>query len=580
MTEPRPADFAQAIRDFRRARQKAALEEVMARLTGHSSELMSFDEVRDRLRATNTVPRGLREVPVDAIVGSVGRYSDFTRTFLPRGTADEERWARVRAAAEGLEGLPPIEVYKVGDAYFVKDGHHRVSVARELGTTLIEAYVTEVDIRVPFGPDTSPEELIIKAEYADFLAQTHLDQLRPGADLSVSEPGRYPQLQEHIGVHRYFMGIEDQREIPYKEAVSHWFDTVYRPVVEVIRQLGILRDFPDRTETDLYLWVMEHRAELGEHLGWDVDTEQAAAHLAEAFGESVHRVAERWGGRLLGSLVPDGLAVGPAPGSWRARRRTLRRHSRLFSDILVPIRGDEVGWLALDQAIRIAKKEGGRLRGLHVLPEDSGELEQRAQSVLDQFDETCRRAGVTGSMALDHGPTARRIAERAIWADLIVLSLVYPPEPQGARRLASGFRALVRACPRPILAVSEKAVAPQSALLAYDGSPKAVEALYVATYITGAWKLKLTVVTATGDESQTGKLLDEARGYLERRLVRAEYVGLEGATSEAILQAAEARRSDWILMGGYGAGPLVEVMMGSAVDEVLRQAGVPVLICR
>lgn len=580
MTEPRPADFAQAIRDFRRARQKAALEEVMARLTGHSSELMSFDEVRDRLRATSTVPRGLQEIPVDAIVGSVGRYADFTRSFLPRGTADEERWARVRAVAEGLEGLPPIEVYQVGDAYFVKDGHHRVSVARELGSTLIEAYVSELDVRVPFGPDTSPEELIIKTEYAEFLAKTHLDQLRPGADLSVSEPGRYPELEEHIQVHRYFMGIENQREIPYEEAVTHWYDVVYRPVVEVIQQQGILRDFPDRTEADLYLWIMEHRTDLGERLGWDVDTEQAAAHLAEAYGETPHRVAERWGGRLLGSLLPDGLAAGPAPGSWREQRKALRRHSRLFSDILVPIRGDEIGWLALDQAIRIAKKEGGRLRGLHVLPEDSGGQEKRAQSILERFDETCRRAGVSGSMALDHGPTARRIAERAVWADLIVLSLVYPPEPQGARRLASGFRALVRACPRPILAVSGKAVAPRSVLLAYDGSPKAVEALYVATYISGAWKLKLTVVTATRDESQAEKLLAEARAYLERRLVHADYVDLEGTTSEAILHAAEARQSDWILMGGYGAGPLVEVMMGSAVDEVLRHAGVPVLICR
>jgi hypothetical protein len=145
-----------------------------------------------------------------------------------------------------MGGLPPIEVYQIGEAYFVRDGNHRVSVARELDAPTIQAYVTEVRTKVPLSPDDQPDDLILKAEYADFLEQTQLDKLRPGANLSLTVPGRYRTLQEHIAVHRYYMGLDQEREIPYEEAVTHWYDEVYLPVVQVIQERGILRDFPER----------------------------------------------------------------------------------------------------------------------------------------------------------------------------------------------------------------------------------------------------------------------------------------------------------------------------------------------
>src|SRR5690606_41196661 len=112
------------------------------------------------------------------------------------------------------------------------DGNHRVSVARSMGATHIQAYVTEVRTRVPLTPDIKPDDLIIKAEYADFLEKTRLDELRPEANLQVTVPGKYEILLEHIAVHRYFMGIDFDREIPYKEAVAHWYDEVYMPLVD------------------------------------------------------------------------------------------------------------------------------------------------------------------------------------------------------------------------------------------------------------------------------------------------------------------------------------------------------------
>lgn len=159
------------------------------------------------------------------------------------------------------------------------DGNHRVSVAREMGLTHLEAYVTEVTTRVPLSPDVQPDDLFVQAEYIDFLERTRQDELRPEAELRLTAPGRYPILLEHIDVHRYYMGRDHAREIPYAEAFTSCYDTVYLPVVRVIVERGLLRDFPERTETDLYLWISQHRAELEQSLGWQISTDSAAFDL-------------------------------------------------------------------------------------------------------------------------------------------------------------------------------------------------------------------------------------------------------------------------------------------------------------
>ena len=141
--QPDQYKFQMAIRDFQSARQKAGIQEVLARVTGKSNQLLSYDDVAKKLRLQNRTERGIQNIPLNAIVGSVGRYTDFTRTFLPLQDSDRDRWARVKSAMEGNLGLPPIEVYKVGEVYFVVDGNHRVSVAREQGQEFIDADVRE-----------------------------------------------------------------------------------------------------------------------------------------------------------------------------------------------------------------------------------------------------------------------------------------------------------------------------------------------------------------------------------------------------------------------------------------------------
>src|SRR6185436_18777759 len=272
--------FQMAIHDFQSARQKAGIQEVLARLTGKSTQLLSYEEVAEKLKLRIRSERGLQHIPIDAIVGSVGRYTDFTRTFLPRRNDDRQRWAGVRAVfLEDGAGLPPIEVYKVGDVYFVIDGNHRVSVARQEGLTTIEARVIELQTEIKLTPDIQPDDLIIKAEYADFLHQTRITDLRPNVDLSVTVPGQYEKLMAQIYLQKFIL-VEDRKlNASLQDAVEDWYDNTYIPLAETIRDRGLLRWFPDRTIPDLYIWIAENRSALEKELGWEIQSDIAATDL-------------------------------------------------------------------------------------------------------------------------------------------------------------------------------------------------------------------------------------------------------------------------------------------------------------
>lgn len=293
-----PVTVTHASRErFERATQRAMIQEVLGALTGRSASLLSFDEVQRILKAHQQVDRGAQMIPLDRIVGSVGRYRDFTRAFLPRAGSNRERWMRIDAAMDRMESLPPIEVYKVGDVYFVRDGNHRVSVARANGMKEIEAFVTEIPLPegISVTPDMDLDDLIQQVEYREFLEQTRLDRIRPGADVRLTEPGRYPLLKEHIDVHRYFLGLERKAEVPYDEAVASWYDNVYMPIVQRIREMGALREFPGRTEADLYLWIAHHREALRAQYGLPAppQPETAVADFVNAHSDlPVQRVAK------------------------------------------------------------------------------------------------------------------------------------------------------------------------------------------------------------------------------------------------------------------------------------------------
>lgn len=567
-----------AVDDFHRARRQAAIETILARLSGKSADLLSYEDVRRKLKLGVTASRGLRDIPLDAIVGSVARYTDFTRSFLPRNAGAVERWARVDAAMSSDRGVPPIEVYQIGDVYFVLDGNHRVSVARQLGFKTIQAYVIELPTKVRLKPTDRPDDLILKAEYADFLDKTDLLDLRPEANLEVSVPGQYRILEEHISVHRYYMGVEQRRPISYPEAVAHWYDTVYLPAAQTIRDQRLLADFPGRTETDLYIWLARHRAEIEEQLGWGIRIEEAASDFATQRGSTSGRMISRVGQRLLDAVVPEVLETGPAPGAWR-QQVSAQDGNRLFGSVLVAISGEEAGWRALDQALIVARHEQASVLGLHVVRPGGSLSLELIRDLQAEFTRRCEIAGVPGQLAAEIGAVAETICDRARWSELVVLNIAHPPEAQPIARLRSGLRTLIQRCPRPVLCVSESSPM-ERALLAYDGSPKAEEALFVATYIASRWKIPLVVVTVVESGRTTGRTAAKARQYLESQGVDAAYVEEQGAVAEAILRTADTYGSDLIIAGGYGFRPVLEVVLGSAVDELLRASRRPVLVCR
>ncbi len=271
---------------FNRAQSQALIHQILDSLTGKSQRLLSYDEVKELLLARGQIKMPETQmIRLDRIVGSVGRYRDFDRYFLPLSGANAERWKRLDVALNRLEDLPPIEVYQIGEVYFVRDGNHRVSVGRANGLTHIEAWVTVVDVPVELTSDVQPDEMIIKVEYAHFLDQTDLHALRPNAQIELTEPGRYQQLLEHIHVHHYYLGLEQKRDVPYAEAVTGWYDHVYLPNIQAIRTSNILAEFPRRTEADLYLWIAYHRNRLQERYGVEVDLATALAHFAKRHSE-------------------------------------------------------------------------------------------------------------------------------------------------------------------------------------------------------------------------------------------------------------------------------------------------------
>lgn len=275
----------QAREDFARARRKAFFQSIGDLLARRPRDLVPFEEVRARLNIRGSAYRGLQQVPLSKIVGSEGRYSDFDRQFLPRQTQTQQRWQSVDIAHYASIPLPPVDLYKIGEVYFVKDGNHRVSVARERGQNEIDAYVTEYLVDVPLDERLSVRDLLIKEEYSDFLDWTNLATLRPEQRIELSALGGYLEFIEYINAHRYQLSEEHKREVFNDEAVTNWYDTVYLPLVQLIRQHNILAQFPGRSEADLALWIMQHQRSLANISGFDPGPEIAALDYASQYGK-------------------------------------------------------------------------------------------------------------------------------------------------------------------------------------------------------------------------------------------------------------------------------------------------------
>ena len=253
--------------DFDSARFKAFRRAIRATLTRRSRRLLSLDRVLEAAGLEGRAFGGVREIPLDKVVGSAvaeAKAADFDPGFLPVNRRLRDRWTRIYTAMVEGDELPPIDVYKLDDNYYVIDGHHRVSVARNLGRDVINARVVEVRTRAPLGPNADAAAMLRAAEYSAFLESTQLHRLRPEARLECSRLGRYDEIFKHILGHRYFLGLEQHREVPLAEAAASWYDNVYTPIAKVIRKHRVLEQLPGWTEADVYVEITKRWLELSE----------------------------------------------------------------------------------------------------------------------------------------------------------------------------------------------------------------------------------------------------------------------------------------------------------------------------
>lgn len=575
------SDFNQALNDYRKVRRSGAIQAVLSRIAGATDEddLLSYDEVRNKLQAIEKNTQQLQEIPLDAIVGSVGRYHDFTRKFFPKSSIDETRWARVKASTLGLSGLPPIDVYQIGEVYFVKDGNHRVSVARQMGNSAIQAYVTEVQTKVSLTRDATPDDLIIKAEQVRFLEKTKLDKLRPDSDLTATKAGAYPTLLEHIEVHRYYMGLEQNREIPYPDSAAHWYDEVFLPIANIIKNRGLLKDFPERTVVDLYLWAADHRAGLEGEIGWDIGPEAALTDLADKHSSNLFSKIHNFLTNLTAKLQPSLLEEGPPPGTWRDRLSKMTVLEHIFNDVIVAIDDSPNAWHALEMAIKLGQIEHSRIHGIHIHPPDSDHHEHH--SIHDTFKSHCQNAEINGfDFQSFTGDIGTILCNSAKFTDLMLLPLNHPPDDKPISRFSSGLTAIIRGCPTPILTVPGPPTGINSILLAFDSSLKAVEAMFIAAYFGTQFSSNLCVLTSKDGFPEAEQAQDQAKAYLAGFPLQARYILSDAAIPEAIKDIQDQQEIDLILMGGYGGSILRDLVAGSVVDQVLREIKLPVLICR
>jgi hypothetical protein len=300
---------------WQQARRKAFVEDALAAFAQRPSHLLDFEQVSQKLRLGTLCDRGLQQVPLRQIVGSVGRYAEFTRAFLPRADSLQERWQRVeRMLAAGRE-MPPIEVYKAGQTYFVRDGNHRVSVAKQRGWVTIRAYVWEFIDCISLRPDMDLDSQVCRATHDAFLERTHLDRLCPGADIRLTEPDGYEELLREIEGYQRILSRIDGREIPWDEATVLWFEMRVVPILESIRGRSVLAEFPGRTEMDLYLWLCRNLGELEARYGRRVSIGEATDDLARRSGGRAQpirslRTALHWvkgvvQGRVAGRQPPE-----------------------------------------------------------------------------------------------------------------------------------------------------------------------------------------------------------------------------------------------------------------------------------
>ena len=291
------ADSMTLNEDFNKAHRHAVFQQLFSAFRWSNPDLLSLYEVTKLIKPEAEAYKGMQTIPVAKIIGSENRYHDFSSAFYPKNTRLQTRWESVDAARIDDVILPPISVYKLGDVYFVRDGNHRVSVARTQGVEFIDAEVVELTSKIPLEEGMTLNEIrkrVVEYERERFIEQFEPDYL-PMDRIVFTTPGSYPEMVNHILVHKYYINMDRKEEISFEEAAQSWYDNVYSPIAKVIREEDLLFYYPGQTVGDIYMWLVKR---------WDQDKREKQKSLEE-IGEEVQKESHvspiaKWTHKLMG----------------------------------------------------------------------------------------------------------------------------------------------------------------------------------------------------------------------------------------------------------------------------------------
>lgn len=278
--------------DFYKARNRALFNEVQHFLKPDEASLISFSDIKQLLKPSNEVYKGMQVVPINLIVGSEGRYRDFDNHFFPKSLHLKERWEHIDMAHLQDVNLPPISLYELGGLYFVRDGNHRVSVARARGIENIDAEVVSLQSEIKLNVGDTKEKMVkqvINYEKRVFYSETNFGDITDYWRLDFSTTGQYDVIYNHILIHKYYINQDKTEEISMTDAIMSWFNTVYLPVIHVIEHQHIMKRFPHRTMGDMYVWIIKYWDNLKKKFGQDFSLDKAAEDFTEKFGKSFRK---------------------------------------------------------------------------------------------------------------------------------------------------------------------------------------------------------------------------------------------------------------------------------------------------
>ncbi len=287
----------QALDDFNKAKRRAHFNTFFNTLQWKNSDLLSLYEVTKIIKPRKETYLGMQTIPVNKIIGSEGRYRDFSSAFFPKKEMLKNRWTSIDMARMDDVILPPISVYSLGGNYFVRDGNHRVSVAKSMGVEFIDAEVVELDSQIELEPGMTLKQ--IKARAVEYERKMFISQYNPTYlpmdEIRFTAPGSYPEMVSHILVHKYYINQNRTDEIIFEEAAKSWYENVYKPIINEVRKDKVLSNFPGETEGDMYMWLVR-RWDEKKRMKQDASIEET---VSEAKKETAHGRLKRYIGKVV-----------------------------------------------------------------------------------------------------------------------------------------------------------------------------------------------------------------------------------------------------------------------------------------